>query len=233
MISRLPRTSFILPCLNEAASLPAVLSSIENLRPFFEELDVVLVDNASDDDSAQIARAWGARVVTCDQRGYGASLRTGILAARHELIVMADADGTYDWSEALRFVVELRDRGGQLLVGNRLKGRRQPGAMPFLHRWLGTPVLSAMLTMRHGLLRGVLVGDCNGGLRAFRRGDFLRWDPRATGMEFASEMIVRALRAGALYRELPVDYRRAVPGRRSHLRPWQDSLRHLRAILGP
>lgn len=233
MRSPLPATSFILPCLNEAASLPGVLASIEALRPSFAELDVVVVDNDSDDESAEIARGLGARVVRCARRGYGACLRTGILAARHELVVMADADGTYDWSESLRFVEELHERGGQLLVGNRLKGRRQPGAMPFLHRWLGTPVLSAMLTMRHGLLRGVTVGDCNGGLRAFRRSDFLRWDPRAPGMEFASEMIVRALQAGARYRELPVDYRRAAPGRRSHLRPWQDSLRHLRTILAP
>lgn len=228
---KLPPASFVLPCLNEAPSLPQVLRAIESLRGRFEDLDVVLVDNGSEDESAAIARSLGARVVTCDEKGYGASLRVGIAEARHDIVVMADSDGTYDWNESIRFVLELRDGSGHLIVGNRLKGRRQPGAMPFLHRWIGTPVLSAVLTLMHGWRRGVRVGDCNGGLRAFRKSDFLKWNPRSQGMEFASEMIVLALKAGAVYREIPVDYRKSYPGRRSHLRPWQDSLRHLRTIL--
>lgn len=228
---KLPATSFILPCLNEAKSLPQVLSAVFPLRERFEDLDVVLVDNGSDDGSAEIARSFGARIVVCREKGYGASLRAGIEAAKNDFIVMADSDGTYDWRDSIRFVSELRDSGSHLIVGNRLKGTLEPGAMPFLHRWIGTPVLSAVLTWMHGRHRGVLVGDCNGGLRAFRKSDFMKWNPRSRGMEFASEMIVLALKAGAVYRELPVDYRKSHPGRRSHLRPLQDSLRHLRTIL--
>lgn len=227
---KLPATSFVLPCLNEASALPGVFKAIKSVEGSFGSLEVLLVDNGCDDGSAELARSFGARVVTCVERGYGASVRAGVLAATHSFVVMADSDGTYDWSEAPLLARELLPSEGVLVVGNRLIGRSEPGAMPFLHRWLGTPALSCLLTVVHGRRRGVRVGDCNGGLRAFRKEDFIRWGPRSRGMEFASEMIVRAIRANAKYVEVPVSYRRAQPGRRSHLRPLSDSLRHLMTI---
>lgn len=228
---RLPPCSFVIPCLNEAESLGLVLKKIASLRTAFISLEVILVDNGSSDGSIEHAREFGVRVLHCEARGYGSALRKGIANASNEIVVFADADNTYDWAESIPLVQTLVDERLDLVVGNRLRGSLEPEAMPFLNRWLGTPLLSFLITLLFGLSRATIVGDCNGGMRAFRRAPFDGWGTRSTGMEFASEMIVRALLTGARYRELPITYRRPLPGRKSHIRRWRDGLRHLREIL--
>lgn len=226
----LPPTSFVIPCLNESLSIAGVLAQIDRLRPRFEELEVIVVDNGSCDDSVTQVRAFKATIVHCQRRGYGASLQAGISRSRHDLVVFADADGTYDWREALQLLKTLIESSSDLVVGNRLRGNIETTAMPFMHRWMGTPILSLFITILFGLRRGVRIGDCNGGLRAFRKSSYVNWGVRSTGMEFASEMIARAIRSGAKYREAPISYRRGPPGRRPHLRAWRDGLRHVRCM---
>lgn len=231
MIRILPACSFVLPCLNEAKTLREVLKEIQDLRPAFQDLEILVVDNGSEDQSSAVADQMGARVLHCPQRGYGAALRMGVNEARFDLLVCLDADYSYCPEDALKLLRELEHEGLDLVVGNRLQGQIESGAMPFLHRWVGTPSLSFLLNLLHNPNRLSSVRDCNGGLRVFRKTEFLKWNPQSTGMEFASEMIVRALRAKARYKELPVSYRRTHPGRRPHLQPFRDGLRHVGQIL--
>lgn len=229
---KLPACSVVLPCLNEAGSLARVLRSTFLIAAEFEDLEVIVVDNGSDDGSADVARGYaGVRVVDCPQRGYGRAIRAGIEASRNEIVIFADADGTYDLSEAPALARSLRREAADLVVGNRLRGKMDRFAMPALHRYFGTPLLSALITFRYGRERGVRIGDCNGGMRALKKSAYTNWQMRASGMEFASEMIVQALLSGATYAEVPISYHRPGSDRQSHLRPLRDGFRHLRLIL--
>lgn len=220
--------SVVMPCLNEAATLEAaILNAREFLARESTAGEIVVADNGSDDGSREIARAAGARVVEVARRGYGAALRGGIEAADGDVIVMGDADTTYDFNEASRLVEDLRS-GADFAIGSRLRGRIECGAMPFLHRHLGTPVLSGLIR----ILYGVEVSDCNCGLRAFTAAAYRRMGLGTDGMEFASEMICSAARAGLRIAEEPVTLRQAKAARRAHVRSVRDALRHLRVIFG-
>lgn len=217
----------LMPCLNEARSLG---HCIARARDFIERAglrgEVLISDNGSDDGSRALAAELGARVVTAPRRGYGEALRTGILAARGALIVMGDADGSYDFSQLDPYLAALNE-GADLVIGNRFEGGIEAGAMPPLHQRFGNPFLSWMGRAMFALP----LGDFHCGLRGLRRAAFAAIDARAPGMEFASELIIRAHRAGLVIAEVPTTLSRDLRGRPPHLRSWRDGLRHLRLRL--
>ena len=224
--------SFVIPCLNEEKGLPYVLGKLMELRQTTfkaRQVEIIVADNGSTDDSVKIAIASGAEVVHCPERGYGAALQGGINVAVNEIIVFADADNTYDLLESARLVDEL-ERGYDLVLGSRMMGNIHPQAMPFLHKYLGTPTLNALINLLYAK-GGARVTDCNSGFRCFWRSKFLSWNVTSTGMEFASEMLVKALKAGARLSQVPVSLRPDMRESRPHLLTWRDGMRHLLQIL--
>lgn len=220
-----PDVSVVMPCLNEAATLgPCIDRAQEGLRRLGRPGEVVIADNGSTDGSVEIALAHGARVVHVEQRGYGAAYRGGFDAARGRIIVMGDSDDTYDFSR-LDELVALVDEGADLVLGSRLRGTIEPGAMPWLHRYVGNPLLSATLN----LFYRTRISDTHSGLRAFRREAYHALGLRTTGMEFASEMLIAAARAHWRIREVPIAYRPRAG--ESKLRTFHDGWRHLRLLL--
>jgi glycosyltransferase involved in cell wall biosynthesis len=216
--------SVVIPCLNEAENIEeCVRRSLAALDAAGISGEVIVADNDSDDGSAELAAAAGARVVHEPRRGYGSAYLAGFGAARGELIVMLDADMTYPFDDIPRFVEELRG-GAQLVMGDRMDNI-QPGAMHWMHRYIGNPVLSGTLNLffRTG------VRDAHCGMRAFRRDVLPTLDLRTTGMEFASEMVIRASKEKLEIRELPIEYRPR--GGESKLSRFRDGWRHLRFLL--
>lgn len=216
--------SVVIPCLNEAENIEAcVTTALEVLKGNGLEGEVLVVDNASEDDSASLAAAAGARVVSEPRRGYGSAYLAGFGAAQGKYIVMADADLTYDFAEIPRFVAEL-DGGAELVMGDRMDNI-QPGAMPWLHRYIGNPILTGLLNFffRTG------VKDAHCGMRALRRDVLPRLDLRTTGMEFASEMVIRASKENLRIAEFPIEYHPR--GGESKLSSFRDGWRHLRFLL--
>jgi glycosyltransferase involved in cell wall biosynthesis len=219
--------SVVLPCLNEAETLE---TCIRKAQQSIAELgvagEVVVADNGSTDGSQDIARGLGARVVDVPRRGYGAALMAGIEASHGEYVLMADADDSYALESLGGFLEGLRG-GSDLVMGNRFKGGIEPGAMPFLHKYLGNPVLS----MLGRLFFRIPVGDFHCGMRAFRRDRLLELGLRTSGMEFASEMVVRASLAHFRITEVPTTLRPDGRSRAPHLKTWRDGWRHLRFLL--
>ncbi|CAB4372300.1 MAG: glycosyltransferase [Actinobacteria bacterium] len=219
--------SVVLPCLNEAETLAVC---IRKARASMNELgidgEVVIADNGSTDGSQDIARSEGARVVDVPTRGYGAALIAGITDAKGTFVIMGDADDSYDLSNLGPFVEALRG-GAELVMGNRFAGGIAPGAMPALHRYLGNPVLTAVGRV---LFRSP-VKDFHCGLRGFRRDAILELDLRTTGMEFASEMVVKATLNKLTIVEVPTTLSPDGRSRPPHLRTWRDGWRHLRFLL--
>ena len=219
--------TILMPCLNEAATVAACVDAAQQaVRDLGVPGEVVVADNGSTDGSRELAAAHGARVVPVAERGYGAALLAGIEAARGRYVVMGDADLSYDFAEAGRYLAKLRE-GYDLVMGNRFEGAIEPGAMPSLHRYLGNPVLSGL----GRLFFGSPVGDFHSGMRGFRRDAMTGLHLRTTGMEFASEMIVRASLAKLRIGEVPTTLRPDRRGRPPHLRTWRDGWRHLRFLL--
>jgi glycosyltransferase involved in cell wall biosynthesis len=219
-----PRVSVVIPCLNEAETIQECVSrALAGLAAGLLSGEVLVADNGSDDGSPELAAAAGARVVHEPRRGYGSAYLAGFAAARGEYVVMADADLTYDFAEIPRFVEQL-DAGGQLVMGDRMDNIH-PGAMPWLHRYVGNPVLTGILNMffRTG------VKDAHCGMRAFRRDILPTLDLRTTGMEFASEMVIRAAKERIDIRQLPIEYHPR--GGESKLSSFRDGWRHLRFLL--
>lgn len=218
-----PRVSVVIPCLNEAETIGECVTAA---REVLEENglvgEVLVVDNGSTDGSGDLARAAGAVVIQERRRGYGSAYLAGLAAARGDYIVMVDADLTYDFREIPRFVDELED-GAQLVMGNRMKGV-QPGAMPWLSK-VGNPLLSGFLNALHR----TNVGDAHCGMRALRRDVLPVLNMRTVGMEFASEMVIRATQERLDVREIPIQLHPRVGT--SKLSPFRDGWRHLRLIL--
>lgn len=221
------QVSIVIPCLNEAKTLGTVIDRARlALDTYGYRGEVVVADNGSTDGSQQIAATHGARVVPVAERGYGSALLGGIRAARGEFVVMGDADDTYDFMEIDRFVEHWRS-GHEFVMGTRLRGAIEAGAMPPLHRYLGTPVLTFLIN----LFFGTRLSDCNSGIRGFTRAAFERMQLHSTGMEFASEMLIKAGLLGLATTEVPVSLRVDRRERPPHLRTWRDGWRHLRFIL--
>ncbi len=219
--------TILMPCLNEAET---VATCVRKAHSFLERSgiagEVLVADNGSSDGSPEFAREAGARVVGVQQKGYGSALISGVGAARGRFVIMADADDSYDFSQLDAFVEGLR-AGNTMVIGNRFRGGIRSGAMPLLHRYLGNPVLSFIgrLFFSSG------IGDFHCGLRGFEREAALSLGLRAPGMEFASEMIVKATLAGWRIAEVPTVLSPAGRTRAPHLRSWRDGWRHLRFLL--
>jgi len=220
-----PEVSVVIPCLNEAEGIGHVVAEArEGLRAAGLSGEIIVVDNASEDDSAALARDAGATVITESRRGYGSAYLAGLAAARGRYVVMADADGTYPLDRLGEFAQRLRD-GADLVLGSRFKGEIEPGAMPWPNRYIGNPLLTGMLNV----LFGSGVSDAHCGLRAIRRDVIPQLQLSATGMEFASEMVIKAGKRRLRIDEVPVGYR--VRLGESKLSRFSDAWRHVRFML--
>ncbi len=222
--------SVVMPCLNEAETIATCIEkAAAALRQHGLHGEIVVGDNGSDDGSIELAEALGARVAHVSDRGYGAAIIGAIEASRGRLIVFADADDSYDFGELPKFVDQLRN-GYDLVMGCRLPtggGRIMPNAMPWKHRWLGTPVLTAVSR----LFFKTKISDINAGMRGLTRAAFDAMDLRTTGMEFASEMIIKATMMNMRCCEVPITLYPDGRSRPPHLRSWRDGWRHLRFML--
>ena len=219
--------SIVMPCLNEAETLGRCIAKANQFLAQAGVVgEVVIADNGSTDGSQAIAAGLGARVVAVPVRGYGAALQAGIVASHGTFVAMADSDDSYDFLGLMPFVVKLRD-GFDLVMGNRFQGGIAPGAMPPLHRYLGNPVLSFV----GRLFYPSTIGDFHCGLRAFRRDAILALGLKTTGMEFASEMVVKATLADLRVAEVPTTLSPDGRSRPPHLRSWHDGWRHLKFLL--
>jgi glycosyltransferase involved in cell wall biosynthesis len=216
--------SVVIPCLNEAQNIERCVQTARDvLASSALDGEVLVVDNASEDDSAALAAAAGARVVSEPRRGYGSAYLAGFKAARGRYIVMADADLTYDFNEIPRFVAEL-DAGAEFVMGDRMENIH-PGAMPWHHRYIGNPLLTGLLNV----LFRTGIADAHCGMRGLRRDVLARLDLRTTGMEFASEMVIRASKEKLRIAEFPIEYHPR--GGESKLSSFRDGWRHLRFLL--
>ena len=217
----------VLPCLNEEAAITKCIASIQDvLDEVGKPYEIIVADNGSTDGSVQRAGAAGARVVHESVRGYGSACRAGLDAAHGRVLILGDADGTYDFT-AIPALLSLVDRGAEVALGNRLAGPMEAGAMPWTHRRLGTPFLTGAVNV----LFGSEIGDVNCGIRAITRTAYSKLDASATGMEFASEFLVRAVQRQMTIKQVPVPYRRR-DGGDVKLRTFSDGWRHLRLIVG-
>lgn len=219
--------SVVMPCLNEAETLATCIRKAQRaMSDAGIAGEVIVADNGSTDGSVEIAERLGARVVNVRAKGYGNALMGGIAAASGKYVVMGDADDSYDFGHIPRFVEQLR-QGVDVVMGNRFRGGIEPGAMPFLHKYLGNPVLSGV----GKLLFKSPVGDFHCGLRGFSKAAFARMGLRTTGMEFASEIVVKASLLGMSFSEVPTSLSPDGRSRAPHLRTWRDGWRHLRFLL--
>lgn len=219
--------TILMPCLNEARTLSAC---IQKAKQFLanEKIqgEILVADNGSTDQSQRIACELGARVIRVATRGYGAALKTGMREARGKFIIMGDADDSYDFLNLTPFLQKLRE-GYDFVMGNRFKGGIEAGAMPFLNRYLGNPILSRL----GRLFYKSPIGDFHCGLRGFNRQAILKLDLQRDGMEFASEMVVKATLQKMKTTEVPIKLYPDGRNRRPHLRPWRDGWQHLRLLL--
>ncbi|MFI5348715.1 MAG: glycosyltransferase family 2 protein [Elusimicrobiota bacterium] len=219
--------SVVIPALNEERT---IAHCVEKAKKAFAALgvqgEVLVADNGSTDGTRAAAERAGARVVPVEGKGYGRALRGGFTAARGRWLIMGDADGSYDFEQAPRYVEKLR-QGFDFVVGNRFLGAIEPGAMPFLNHYLGTPVLTSVMN----LLFHTGIGDTNCGMRGLTKSAFERMGLKADGMEFATEMIVKASLLKMRIAEVPCDLHKDLRDRPPHLRRWRDGWRHLRFML--
>ena len=223
----MPEVSVVMPCLNEEETLGICIQKAnDTIQKLGLDAEVVISDNGSTDRSVEIAESLGARVIHAPEKGYGNAYLAGFAGARGKYLMMGDSDDSYDWTEIGRFIEPLR-QGADMVMGTRLKGEIKPGAMPFLHRYLGNPVLTWILNV----LFRTGISDSHCGMRSFTREAYDRMHLRTTGMEFASEMVIKASKAKLRIVEIPITLHPDKRTRAPHLRTWRDGWRHLRFML--
>lgn len=219
--------SIVIPCLNEEKTLPIVIKkALGSIKRLKIKGEVVVSDNGSTDNSVNLAEELGARVIHCPEKGYGNALKWGFRGAYGKFLIHGDADDSYDFSKIDGFVHYLR-KGYDMVIGTRIKGRIEKGAMPFLHRYLGTPVLTFVLN----LFFGTKISDCNCGMRGLTKKAFEKMELTSGGMEFASEMVIKAGILKLRIKEIPITLYRDKRDRPPHLNTWSDGWRHLRFML--
>ena len=225
--------SFVIPCLNEAKTLPTVLQKIKNViknELQDREVEILISDNGSTDKSVEIALSFGANVSHCPKKGYGEALKNGLTKAKGSILIWADADDTYNFNESYKLIQKLESEKLDLVIGSRFHGKIHKGAMPFLHRYLGTPVLNFLINILFDFKKR-RASDCNSGFRCIRKATFLKLNIKSGGMEFTTTMVVRALKQNAAIGTVPIDLHPDLKGRTPHLKTWRDGMRHLIQIL--
>jgi glycosyltransferase involved in cell wall biosynthesis len=223
-----PLITVVIPCLNEEKTIGLVIQEAQDgFRRSGHPFEVLVADNGSNDESRTIAEGAGARVVDVPTKGYGVALRTGIRKARGSIVIFGDADLTYDFREGPALVNRLLKNDAELIIGTRLKGSIEDGAMPWWHRYIGTPALTYLI----GFLFGAKITDSNSGFRAFHVRKFNDWEIHSDGMEICSEVIINCLKSGDRIAEVPITLRRDRRDRAPHLSTWRDGMRNLLIIL--
>ena len=220
--------SFVFPCLNEEETLGQCIAALkDSLKKGAFEYEIIVADNGSSDKSAEIARSLGATVVSVPEKGYGAAIKGGFSAAKGRYVIFADADGSYRLEDVPALYDAAVKSDADMTIASRLNGTVEKGAMPFLHRYLGTPVLTFLIN----ILFGGKLTDCNSGFRCVKKTSFVKWNIRANGMEFASELLIKALKNKSNIEEIKSGLRKDLRSRPPHLRTWRDGMRHLLFIL--
>lgn len=220
--------SFVFPCLNEEKTIPAVIQELkEVLETMPIRTEIVISDNGSTDGSVTLAQKLGCRVVHADKKGYGEALKKGFQEAHGKYIAFADIDGSYPLEHLPKMYQEITAKDLDTVIASRMTGQIEKGAMPFLHRYLGTPILTKIINI---LFHGKL-SDCNSGFRIFKKEAYLKWDVHSSGMEFASELLIKGLKNKAKMSEVPAGLRVDKRDRAPHLKTWRDGMRHLLFIL--
>lgn len=219
--------TILIPCLNEEKTIGIC---IKKAKEFIEknkiEAEILIVDNGSTDNSIQIAKKLETRIIFVKEKGYGNALIQGTKAAKGKYIIMGDADDSYNFLELDEFIRKLDD-GYDLVIGNRFKGKMEKGAMKVLHRYIGTPLISMIARKRHK----IKIYDINCGLRAYDRKKIIRTNCTSSGMEYASEMVIKAQKNNLKICEIPINFYKDKRGRSSHLNTISDGIRHLKLIL--
>lgn len=227
MDSLVRELSIVIPCLNEERTLSIVVKKAQRSMDRLKiDGEIIIVDNGSEDDSVKIANNLGVRVVYCTKKGYGNALRRGFEKALGKFFIMGDADDSYDFEKIDDFLKYLRE-GNDIVIGTRLGGKIEKGAMPFLHRYLGTPILTFIINK----FFGTKISDCNCGMRGLSSSAFKKLNLESVGMEFASEMLIKAGIMKLKIKEIPIILYKDKRGKSSHLHTWRDGWRHLKFIL--
>lgn len=218
--------TILIPCLNEEKTLPiCIQKSQEFIKKENINAEILIADNGSTDKSVEIAKKLGANVVEIKEKGYGNALRQGTLEAKGKYVIMADSDDSYNFLEIKPFLDELR-KGYDLVIGNRFKGQMEKNAMPFTHKYIGTPILSFLIRRKYN----IKIYDVNCGLRGYCNKKIIALNCTSTGMEYASEMIIKAKKANLKICEIPINFYRDGRERKPHLNAIKDGIRHLKVI---
>jgi len=220
--------SLVIPCLNEESTINKVIIDAQSeLSQMNYPFEIIIADNGSSDNSISIAQVAGVQVVNVQEKGYGSALHYGILSSRYQWIVFADADLSYPFKELKNILGPLITNEADFVLGSRINGTIENKAMPFLNRYFGTPFLSFLIRS----IYKIKVSDCNSGMRAISKNIYTQLNLKSRGMEYASEMLIRASQLNIRYKEVPILFKQDLRGRRSHLSPWPDGWRHLKIIL--